>query len=91
MKSTNSIPATVFTNFKILNFSMITIARNLDQDGGRACASYTVMALKVLKIMYRENDFFENISFSMWWIPCAQFETFKIDQPSYLQRKEATN
>ena len=52
------------------------IARNLGQDGGRACASFSVMALKVLKIMYGENDFFENISFSMRWIPCAQLETY---------------
>jgi len=52
------------------------IARNLGQDSGHACASFLVMAHKVLKIMYGENNFFENISFSMQWIPCAQLETY---------------
>lgn len=44
---------------------MLCIARNLGHDGGRACASYTVMALKVLKNMYGEKDLFEKILLTM--------------------------
>ena len=51
----------MFFTFVSGNVWLNPIARNMGQDGGRACASYIVMALKVVKIMYGGKDLFENM------------------------------